>query len=164
MIGNDVIDLELARSQSNWKRPGFLEKIFTSSEQRLILESIDPEIMVWAFWSRKEAAYKIFNRETGIRSYNPKQFECSAMRYADGFYYGEIINGVSVYYSKTEINPQFIYSIAVVNPDDLDKIYESGGLEIHKKNNIPYLANDGGIFEKPVSISHHGKFKRIVSC
>ena len=36
MIGNDVVDLELAKKESNWQRRGFLSKIFTKNEQRLI--------------------------------------------------------------------------------------------------------------------------------
>jgi phosphopantetheinyl transferase (holo-ACP synthase) len=163
MIGNDVIDLALARSQSNWKRKGFLEKIFTEEERRLILESSDPETMVWAFWSRKEAAYKIFNRQTGLRLYNPQQFECLAMKYVNGYYLGEVRNSGNVYYSKTEINSRFIYTIAVQNPEDFNTINHSGNVEIKKKNHIPFAVNALGDFEKPVSISHHGLYKRIVS-
>jgi hypothetical protein len=33
--------------------------------------------MVWNLWSRKEAAYKIYNRETGIRGYFPLQIACN---------------------------------------------------------------------------------------
>ena len=33
MIGNDIVDLNLAERQSNWQRPGFLEKQFTIQEQ-----------------------------------------------------------------------------------------------------------------------------------
>ena len=29
MIGNDVIDLQQSRQESNWQRKGFLEKLFT---------------------------------------------------------------------------------------------------------------------------------------
>lgn len=164
MIGNDVIDLELARSQSNWKRKGFLEKIFTSNEQRLILDSADPELMVWAFWSRKESAYKIFNRQTALRLYNPKQFECSAMQYADGFHYGEVNNGGIIYHSRTEIHSRFIHTVVVENKDDFRVVdHCESGIEIRKRNNIPFMADAHGAFIKPISISHHGIYKRIVS-
>jgi hypothetical protein len=36
VIGNDIVDLALARKESNWKRPGYLNKIFTTKEQLLI--------------------------------------------------------------------------------------------------------------------------------
>ena len=37
MIGNDIVDLKLAKNQSNWQRKGFLEKQFTEEEQKTIL-------------------------------------------------------------------------------------------------------------------------------
>ena len=41
MIGNDIIDLAETRLRSNWKRPGFLEKVFSVEEQKIIHASID---------------------------------------------------------------------------------------------------------------------------
>ena len=76
MIGNDIVDLNLAKTQSNWKRKGYLDKIFTENEQNLIFESENPTAKVWNLWSRKEAAYKIYNRSTNIRVFNPKKFDC----------------------------------------------------------------------------------------
>jgi phosphopantetheinyl transferase (holo-ACP synthase) len=71
MIGNDIVDLALARKESNWQRKGFLDKIFTKKEQLQIVTAQNPETMVWNLWSRKEAVYKIYNRETGIRAFIP---------------------------------------------------------------------------------------------
>ena len=162
MIGNDIIDLELARKQSDWKRKGFLGKIFTLPEQERILNSENPELWVWFFWSRKEASYKIFNRQTNLRIYNPLQFECSEMTYSYGFYYGKVRNGEVVYYSKTEITIAFIHTTAVLNPDDFQKIHPlKESVNILKKDGIPFLESDGKL--NPVSISHHGKYRRIIS-
>ena len=36
-IGNDIVDLNLAKTESNWQRKGFLEKQFTQKEQEEIL-------------------------------------------------------------------------------------------------------------------------------
>ena len=91
MIGNDVIDLALAQKESNWKRKGFLDKIFTQKEQLLISNSQNPELMVWNLWSRKEAAYKIYNRQTQNRAYIPKQLECYDLKEKHGIIYGKVI-------------------------------------------------------------------------
>jgi phosphopantetheinyl transferase (holo-ACP synthase) len=53
VIGNDIVDLALARKESNWKRPGYLNKIFTTKEQLLISSAENPNTMVWNLWSRK---------------------------------------------------------------------------------------------------------------
>lgn len=163
MIGNDIVDLELAAQQSNWQRPGFLAKIFTDFEQQLIAGSQNPELMVWKLWSRKEAAYKIFNRQTNLRLYNPLDFECSAMVVAAGFYYGTVSCKNTQYYTKTEVTVAFVHTIATTNPDDLEKVYPLGNADsITRKNNIPYIDSSHDT-QKPVSISHHGQFQRIIS-
>ncbi len=76
MIGNDVVDLQLAKTQSNWQRKGFLEKQFTEEEQQTILNSENPFLQVWLFWSMKEAAYKCYVQEHQKRFFAPKKFKC----------------------------------------------------------------------------------------
>lgn len=49
MIGNDLIDIQLAKSQSNWQRKGFLEKQFADTEIVEILSSENPFLQVWLF-------------------------------------------------------------------------------------------------------------------
>lgn len=156
MIGNDVIDLALARKESNWQRRGFLQKLFTQAEQRLILDSANPELMVWNLWSRKEAAYKIYNRETSVRAFIPLQLICNF----DDSYSGTVIVKGKVLFTKTSICEQQIHTIAVSNREDFTKIISlDHATEILKKSGIPFLAD--GL--KPVSISHHGRFKAVVT-
>ena len=155
MIGNDIVDLALARKQSNWRRKGYLEKIFTQHEQHLISHSQNPELMVWNLWSRKEAAYKIYNRETGIRAFIPLKLECS--------YESENIGTVSYrgfeYFTKTVLSEDFIYTISVSQQDFFNKI-EPIEIEdkIIKVDGIPFLENQNSSFKRVVSITHHGRF------
>ncbi len=160
MIGNDIVDLELTLKESNWKRKGFLDKIFTKSEQLLILKSDCPNTMVWNLWSRKEASYKIYNRITGNRIYNPIQFECFDSKES----YGIVENNGVLYFTKTESNSKFVHSISVLNLSDFDKIkYENRNSEIIKINGIPFLRNSVKNELNPISISNHGRFEKIVS-
>jgi hypothetical protein len=131
------------------------DKIFTKNEQLFILNSENSDQMVWNLWSRKEAVYKIYNRISGIRIYNPIQFECldsgqsiGTVKFQDVFYY-----------TKTEINTHFVHTISVLNLEDFDKIsYQNRNSEIIKINGIPFFKNE----LNPVSISNHGKFEKIV--
>ncbi len=158
MIGNDVIDLELSRIESNWQRKGFLGKIFTEKEQILIQNSENQEITVWNFWSRKEAAYKIWNLETGIRKYNPIQFECLDVNLE----IGKVQFDSKMYYTKTQIYQNFIYTIAVSNKEDFCKIQTlDNSIKIEKQNGIPFYRNKNLEF-KPISITHHGQYQFIV--
>lgn len=159
MIGNDIVDLALAKIQSNWKRDGYLDKIFTLQEQISIQNSVNQEIEIWKLWSRKEAAYKIWNRQTGIRKYNPIAFEC--LDFDNNL--GKVVFKNQIYYTKTEINSEFIYTIAVSKKEDFDKIkiFENS-IEIEKQNGIPFYRDELRI-KRIVSKTNHGKFERIIS-
>jgi phosphopantetheinyl transferase (holo-ACP synthase) len=164
MIGNDIVDLAIARKESNWKRKGFLDKIFTKNEQLLILNAKNPEIIVWNLWSRKEAAYKIYNRQTQIRGYFPLELECFDLEIIDGVIFGKALIKNFIYFTKTEITTQFIHSIAVENILDFDKIKILENRKNFKKNNgIPSYLEIENLVVKPVSISHHGRFEQIIS-
>lgn len=164
MIGNDIIDLALARKESNWKRDRFLDKLFTAKEQWQIINSENPETTVWNLWSRKEAAYKIYNRQTLIRAFIPLQLECSDIETKDGIIYGKVVCYDNIYYTKTSITSEYIETNAVLNPADFDKIKTVTATEkITKTNGIPNYLNPKNKIGQPISKSHHGRFERIVS-
>jgi phosphopantetheinyl transferase (holo-ACP synthase) len=156
MIGNDIVDLALAHKESNWKRPGFLNKIFTQNEQGFIFNAEKPEIMVWNLWSRKEATYKIVNRQTGIRAYIPLKLECFDVYNQ----IGKVICMGKCYFTKTEITSQYINTIAVVDRADFSRIlFLDSETKIIKINNIPLIQSN----HKIVSKSHHGNFNQVVT-
>jgi phosphopantetheinyl transferase (holo-ACP synthase) len=155
MIGNDIVDLFLAKKESNWQRKGFLDKIFTQKEQLLIADAENPEVMVWNLWTRKEAGYKIYNRQTNIRGYFPLQLECDYENENSGTV---CCNG-NTYYSQTVISIDCIYTIAVAEKDHFMQIRNlDSDTEICKTNGIPFIIDEFTKNIKPVSISHHGRF------
>lgn len=163
MIGNDVIDLVLARKESNWKRKGFLNKIFTQQEQGIIATAQNPEITLWSFWSRKEAAYKIYNRQTQIRAFIPIQLECFDIEQKDGILYGNVVCYDAIYFTKTYINSEYIETIAVVQKDDFKNIkYLNSDVKISKINGIPNYYDTKNMTLKPLSKSHHGRFEKCI--
>ncbi|MBC7844945.1 MAG: 4-phosphopantetheinyl transferase family protein [Flavobacterium sp.] len=164
MIGNDIVDLALAKKESNWQRKGYLDKIFTQNEQFLILNSENPAIMVWNLWSRKEAAYKIHNRKTKIRGYFPLQLECNDLDISKGIIFGTVVMKDFVYFTKTIHTSQFTNTIAVENVQDFDKIITlENRKNIQKNNGIPYFYEQVNCVPRPVSISHHGRFEQILA-
>jgi phosphopantetheinyl transferase (holo-ACP synthase) len=160
MIGNDIIDLDLALKESNWKRNRFLDKIFSINEQQLIQNSENKDHMVWNLWSRKEACYKIYNRQTGIRGFFPLRFEC----HYNNANTGTVSIEDFVFYTQTEIATNYIYSVAVSEKEYFEKIkpLETGAI-IKKENGIPYFLNPVSNSVSPVSITHHGRFEKIIS-
>lgn len=156
MIGNDIIDLDLTKIQSNWQRPKFLEKIFTLKERNFIQKAEDPELEVWKLWSRKEAAYKIYNRETGIRGYFPWKIECSVFENS----FDSVSIDDKIYFTKTIFTENFVYTIAVKYLIFFSKITEVRTDEkIIKIDGLPCFEKS----LKPVSITHHGRFERKIT-
>jgi len=159
MIGNDVVDIIQSRKESDWQRHGFLNKIFTDEEQYTIANYHDPEIMVWMLWSMKEAAYKIYNRQTGIRAYIPKQLICKMENSLTGTVncYGKI------YFTKTIVKGNCVYTVATIHKYQLDNICELNNITIIKDTNgLPYVTNKQHERLCPVSVSHHGRYYKIV--
>ena len=156
MIGNDVVDLVLAKKESNWKRKGFLNKIFTPYEQELIEKAPNQEQMVWLLWSIKESVYKAYQR----------------INYNEGFYPTKIkileINNQNesivqlfgtFFYGKTTMNKDFIKTMVVLNKSDFNKIQCLNSSKYNKnENGLPTELHSN----KPISVSHHGRFREIV--
>jgi len=155
MIGNDIVDLALTRKESNWKRKGFLDKIFTLNEKKMIFASENPELTVWNLWSRKEAAYKIYNRYSKVRAFNPIRLECFNRQMNENVFLGEVYYNNQSFFTSTIITVDYVYSIAVANKLDFNKIKSIDSQYIVKDSNgIPY----NYLTNSPVSISHHGSF------
>ena len=165
MIGNDVIDLQQSRQESNWQRKGFIEKLFTTNEQSLIAEDSNPEMMVWLLWSMKEAAYKIHNRKTKIREYIPQKLNCSFISgNKNTIVMGEVFCSGNIYHTKTMLSEEIIYTIAATSINDLENAIEIENKGIFKdENGIPYLLDSVSNTFQAVSISHHGRFEKVVA-
>tara|TARA_B100000768_G_scaffold23039_1_gene20628 strand:+ start:3200 stop:3754 length:555 start_codon:yes stop_codon:yes gene_type:complete len=176
LIGNDIIDLSLAKTQSNLQRKGFLEKLFSSNEQQLILNAPNSFEMVWRLWSMKEAAYKIYTQQHSIRFFAPKKFECKLTQE----FHGKICFKEQNFYSSSIINKDYIFTIAnlkneersyseIMSPDQINrkiknKLNDLTGLNIsaieQKKsiNGAPSYHYKKNLLTSSCSISHHGKY------
>lgn len=164
MIGNDIIDIIQSRQESNWQRKGLIEKLFTVDEQLLIQQDQQPEIVLWLLWSMKEAAYKIYNRQTKIREYIPKKLACTIISKNDTYCTGQVICEENVYHTKTTISKDSLHTIAVHSFDELNNTIEIENKNIIKdENGIPYWSNSITNVLQDVSISHHGRFEKVVT-
>ena len=106
MIGNDIVDLK--HIESNWKRPGFLDKVFSFSEQEYIRTSENQHTMVWLLWSMKEAAYKVYVQQHGKPFFNPKRLQCELISEGTGKVY--IDN--QIYFTTSARSKDYVYTVA----------------------------------------------------
>ncbi len=187
MTGNDIVDKFTAAAESNWKRKGFLEKLFTEQEQQLIGEASIPEDMLWRLWTMKESAYKIYTRQFGGRFFAPHKINCTILSNTSGCVTLNTIN----YQTITRSTKNYIYSMARLDKNAQQAflnccfrlpqwtyakqqafIYDNiinqyavftgtikNGLSLKKdKDGIPFLSCQGDLSVIPVSITHHGHF------
>ncbi|MEJ5963180.1 4'-phosphopantetheinyl transferase superfamily protein [Pedobacter immunditicola] len=161
LIGNDIVDLLVAAQESNWKRKGFLKKIFTAEEQLLIMSSQQPEATLWLLWSMKEAAYKIYSREKGIRCFAPTSLCCqlapllSNNDEGERTYTGKVLIGDDIYLTQSTGNVQLIHTICATNETDITQIKINIFTTGHPLfNNYKHT--------KPGCVSHHGSYLALV--
>lgn len=178
MIGNDLVDLRQAASDSNWQRKGYLSKICTPAEQQLICSAPEPAVMVWLIWTMKEAAYKIISRKTGLRSYNPLSLACGNVITDQLQAAGQVKYGDEVFQVKSKISKKLIHSTAVSKQEDFDGLhlhflsYTKTYLEDFNRSSVLYslVKTPSGLPEMihtatgnrhATSVSHHGRFLAI---
>lgn len=183
MLGNDVVDLELAAVQSNWRRRGFLQKVFLTEEQLTISSCVDRDQMVWLLWSMKEAAYKAHQRRFKLpRKLNWLRQRCLLKEVPSGSASGKVRIGNYTYSTTSEVTADYIHTVATNLPeigfknhlsetssDELKKhliqqIFPSSAVpdsspELRKNNHgIPYIRLKNGKIFGDFSLSDHGRF------
>ena len=148
MIGNDIVDLLQAEKDSNWKRKGYLDKIFTEEEQFMISSDMHPSLMVWLLWSMKEAAYKINSRITKLRTFAPIKLRCNNLIIRNGKATGHVLYEDEVYFTSSEFNESYVHTIAAEAAEKLLQVE----VKISEHNSDDYRASN------PSSVSHHGRY------
>lgn len=136
MIGNDIIDIAETKKKSNWKRPRFLDKLFTLNEQQLIYDSENKFIMVWRLWSMKEAAYKLYTQLYSGRFYSPKQFECYIL--GDKF---KVRYKAFQCYINTKITDVYILSEAsLFSRNMVSKVFKLSSIDYNTQSHVTKVA------------------------
>lgn len=150
MIGNDLVDLQQAAKDSDWTRKGYLNKLFTASEQLLINAATIQNQMVWLLWSMKEAAYKMHTRDSGLRSFAPSSLQCNNLRLHQDQASGEIHYEGQTYYSLSELNDNYIHTLAASQISTLAQAQVV--IKAYDPSDTTYRN------ENADSISHHGSY------
>lgn len=179
MIGNDIVDLRTAAQENNWQRKGYLDKIYTPEEQQIINNDLCPDRMVWLLWSMKESAYKIHNRETGLRYYAPLKLQCAHPAICGNSASGQVFLDSKEYTTTSYISKEHIHTIALPahTPGTYSKIiikhnartasaiaqtFLTNGYYLYKnKYGLPYVMHRISGQQRFASLSHHGQFTAL---
>ena len=116
MVGNDIVDLDLADKDA-YKRERFLEKVLTASEQLLLSQTKDPGTFLWVLWSMKESAYKLHFRKHLTRALNPIRITCffdgDYELEPEGRFRGRVEVGDGVYQTNTILCKDYVHTTAI---------------------------------------------------
>lgn len=184
MIGNDIIDFEAAKKESNWRRDGYLNKLFSLEEQNFIKESTTPDAHVWSLWSMKEAVYKADFRRTLHYEYAPLKVTCTIIQQKDNILKGEWLYNKIKYFTLTKLFSNYLHTIAcrwekdfsflkIIEVKDYpenypvylkkNKLISSEEFFVKSNHGVPNLVNVEKEKIYPMSISHHGRYLATVS-
>ena len=172
MIGNDVVDLNLARVDSNWKRHGFLAKVFSSHEQKLIASSKEPFFLVWRLWSMKESAYKFIVQKEKRRFFSPAKLECEIISAELGQvkfenYTIQTNTSQTSNYLFTTTNPQakLWFGPKLSTKQRMEVIAEELRANVSEltliktSSGAPNIFHNGHQLTSGMSITHHGNYE-----
>lgn len=157
VIGNDIISLSSLPNYDENRRHRYARKIMVDSEYEVWQQNGASEIDLFKYWALKEAAYKIRNRETRERVFNPKCFVV-----------GDLGNNEEVtvqspeaqYTGSITVTEDYIYCVLVdttsVQLEDVQSSIQRSTLnrpsQIVKKDGMPFLSKQGKLI--PISMSH----------
>jgi len=136
-IGNDIIDLEHI-DKTRTKDSRFYLKIISESEYALFQkQNIPLEDFLWLLWSIKESVYKCQKRILPGLLFSPLKIDVHQLIapnnfrkleftndsyeqtgfYAPSCWCGEIYSGSEKFYSRSFIDPRFIFTVAGTEND-----------------------------------------------
>jgi len=113
MIGNDIVDIKEAAAKSNWRRKGFLNKVFTEKEQLYISNSDNPDLIVWLLWSMKESAYKIYSRLQRKYFVSPLKLESELITGSNEGYKGKVFIENFTFSTNSKVTKEFVSTMAL---------------------------------------------------
>ncbi len=183
MLGNDLVDIEVAYAQKSWRQERFRRKVFTPSECAFIGSSDNEFKSIWRMWSMKESAYKVAIQRGVKRFLNPQKLNCVVIDEKRGM----VEFDSHIFNTHTMVGEDYIFTtcsdldtfvtedhLVYVNRRSeqslmtrralLERIaekykYNLNDLQIKKcQQGIPKLYFKEKPLEVSFSLTHHGKF------
>ncbi len=183
MIGNDLVDIQIAYPEKKSENRNFIKKVFNPHEEKLISQSQNKETILWLLWSMKEAAYKAHQRISGHwPKLNPKDYKCRLLNFSN---LAEVQVASRFYFINYSCTDRYIHSIASESSGAslFERIYykdpdakqnflrdysEKNGLALENLtidkdvNGIPSILDQNTKKIVPISLSHHGNFTAFI--
>lgn len=112
MVGNDIVDLSYFDAPS-FQHVGYLERVCTAEEVRLLRRCSDTCKYLAVLWTAKEAAYKLVSRNSTVGHFVPRQFVSHSLN-PSLFPEGEIVISIAGLEVKVraKLTERWVHSVA----------------------------------------------------
>ncbi len=126
-VGNDIVDLTHPNAKGKSRDIRFLKRVFLPEEEDCLLADIQPDAMLWALWTGKEAAYKVRQKDYPDISSAPRRYrvdlarrdtsgrEC-ILRPGTRAFAGTVATPRGIISLHTLIAPDYVHSVALSVP------------------------------------------------
>lgn len=126
-VGNDIVDLLHPDALGKSKNIRFLERVFLPEEESLLQADRQPDAMLWALWTGKEAAYKAIQKDQGNIVSQPRLYKVQfdrtealtakielpvTLMSGERRLFGTVTTPVGDVFLETLITPLYVHSIA----------------------------------------------------
>lgn len=130
-LGNDVVNTSIERYKFTNLSTKFINRVFTTNEQLIIQQALNPTIATWLVWAGKEAAFKALQKQDLNLVFSHRKFE--------------------VLFDLAAFNAQFKLNNSNINKSNINK-----KLAIEQLNNIEKHINNNNIdlFKLPGTIRY----------
>ncbi|MEP2936974.1 MAG: 4'-phosphopantetheinyl transferase superfamily protein [Gilvibacter sp.] len=180
MIGNDIVDLNFASFNSEERRDRYALKILHPNEQEFYQVSSEKSVLIWRYWSIKEAVYKAFAQQNLAAVFSPSKIEvtirssknATAHIAGNHFHCTSIMSETLVYTVAVARSAVYLSSYFMMkgtqHSGDHTRLKQAAAQLLNLETNRLFIAKRNGkiprLYDRksqkswPMSITHHGNF------
>ena len=74
-VGNDIVDLTDPDNKGKSRDSRYASRVFTPAERKRIESFPEPDVLLWALWAGKEAAFKVLAKKNPALPFIPRNYE-----------------------------------------------------------------------------------------
>ncbi|MCC6217708.1 MAG: 4'-phosphopantetheinyl transferase superfamily protein [Polyangiaceae bacterium] len=119
VVGNDVVAIHAAENRASFARPGYVERVLSPRERRVLARAPRPEACFWSQFAAKEAAYKLLVQLGELPGFGHREIEVS-----------ESLDAVTWrdhrFELRAEVRPRWVHAVVTAGAPVVARVLEPG--------------------------------------
>jgi len=135
LIGNDIVDLKSSETVGKSEDLRFMERVFNSSEQRMVFNTVHPDSILWALWAAKESAYKAVSKFNPVVGSAPKHYPVKLNSLNNNnVATGTVVSPIGPVVIKIEFHQDYVHCLGLFGPKSMFSTIVYSAEPISKKD------------------------------